>query len=67
VAHAYNPSYSGGRDQEDHGLKPALINSFYDPVSKKTYRSPVPQKKKKRWKALFQEEINVEKEPHGVS
>jgi hypothetical protein len=23
VAHAYNPSYSGGRDQEDHGLKPA--------------------------------------------
>jgi hypothetical protein len=23
VAHAYNPSYSGGRNQEDHGLKPA--------------------------------------------
>jgi hypothetical protein len=23
VAHTYNPSYSGGRDQEDHGLKPA--------------------------------------------
>jgi hypothetical protein len=23
VAHAYNPSYSGGRDQEDHGSKPA--------------------------------------------
>jgi hypothetical protein len=23
VAHAYNPSYSGGRDQEDHGLKSA--------------------------------------------
>jgi hypothetical protein len=23
VAHAYNPSYSGGRDQEDLGLKPA--------------------------------------------
>jgi hypothetical protein len=21
VAHAYNPSYSGGRDQEDRGLK----------------------------------------------
>jgi hypothetical protein len=20
--HAYNPSYSGGRDQEDHSLKP---------------------------------------------
>jgi hypothetical protein len=23
VAHAYNPSYSGGTDQEDQGLKPA--------------------------------------------
>jgi phosphate/sulfate permease len=23
VAHAYNPSYSGGRDKEDQGLKPA--------------------------------------------
>jgi hypothetical protein len=22
VAQAYNPSYSGGRDQEDYGLKP---------------------------------------------
>jgi hypothetical protein len=24
VARAYNPSYSGGRDQKDHGSKPAL-------------------------------------------
>jgi hypothetical protein len=23
VAYAYNPSYSRGRDQEDHGLRPA--------------------------------------------
>jgi hypothetical protein len=28
VAHAYNPSYSGGREQEDHGLKSAQANSF---------------------------------------
>jgi hypothetical protein len=29
VAHAYNPSYAGGRDQEDHGSKPAqTANSF---------------------------------------
>jgi hypothetical protein len=28
VAHSCNPSYSGGRDQEDHGLKPALANSL---------------------------------------
>jgi hypothetical protein len=27
VAHAYNPSYSGGRDQEDHSSKPAWANS----------------------------------------
>jgi hypothetical protein len=26
VAHACNPGYSEGRDQEDHGLKPALAN-----------------------------------------
>jgi hypothetical protein len=25
VAHAYNPSYSGGRDQEDCGSKPGQI------------------------------------------
>jgi hypothetical protein len=24
VAHAYNPIYSGGRDQEDAGLRPPL-------------------------------------------
>jgi hypothetical protein len=35
VAHAYNPSYSGGRDQEDHDSKPAQSNSARDPISKK--------------------------------
>jgi hypothetical protein len=35
VAHSYNPCYSGGRDQEDHGLKPAKVNSSQDPISKK--------------------------------
>jgi hypothetical protein len=25
VAHGYNSSYSGGRDQEDHSLKPARL------------------------------------------
>jgi hypothetical protein len=28
VAHAYNPSYSGGRNQEDRDLKPAPANSL---------------------------------------
>jgi hypothetical protein len=35
VAHTYNPSYSGGRDQEDCGSKPAQVNSSRDPISKK--------------------------------
>jgi hypothetical protein len=35
VAHACNPSYSGGRDQEDCGLKPPGANSLRDPISKK--------------------------------
>jgi hypothetical protein len=30
MAHTYNPSYSGGRDQQDHGSKP-------DPIWKKTH------------------------------
>jgi hypothetical protein len=34
VAHACNLSYSGGRDQEDHGLKPDQANNLQDPISK---------------------------------
>jgi hypothetical protein len=37
VAHAYNSSYSGGRDQEDCGSKPAWTNSSQDPISKKSF------------------------------
>jgi hypothetical protein len=36
VAHSCNPSYSGGRDQEDHGSKPTQANCQPDPISKKT-------------------------------
>jgi hypothetical protein len=35
VAHAYNPSYSGGSDQRAHGSKPAQANSLRNPISKK--------------------------------
>jgi hypothetical protein len=35
VAYACNPSYSGGRDQEDCSLKPGWANSSRDPISKK--------------------------------
>jgi hypothetical protein len=34
VAHACNPSYSGGRDLEDRGSRPAWANSLGDPISK---------------------------------
>jgi hypothetical protein len=37
VARACNPNYSGGRDQEDRGLKPAWVNSSQDPISKKNH------------------------------
>jgi hypothetical protein len=36
VAHACNPSYSGGRDQEDHGMKSDGANSLGDPILKIT-------------------------------
>jgi hypothetical protein len=36
VAHTCNPSYSGGRDQEDHNMKPTQANSSGDLSSKKT-------------------------------
>jgi hypothetical protein len=35
LAQACNPSYLGGRDQEDRGLKPALANSSQNPILKK--------------------------------
>jgi hypothetical protein len=34
VAHACNPNYPGGRDQEDHHSRSALANSSKDPISK---------------------------------
>jgi hypothetical protein len=34
VAHSCNPSYSGGRDQEDCSLKPAWTNSLQEPILK---------------------------------
>jgi hypothetical protein len=38
VADACNPSYSGGRDQEDHGLKPARAKKkFAKPYLEKPF------------------------------
>jgi hypothetical protein len=45
VAHACNPSYSGGRNQEDSGSKPAQANSSQDSISKK---KPITNKRASR-------------------
>jgi hypothetical protein len=37
VAHAYNPNYSGSRDQEDCRLKPAQANSSTRPYLEKPF------------------------------
>jgi hypothetical protein len=34
MAQVFNPSYSGGRDQEDRSSKPDWPNSYQDPISK---------------------------------
>jgi hypothetical protein len=41
VARTCNPNYSGGRDLENQGSKPAWANSSQDPISK----NPSPKKK----------------------
>jgi hypothetical protein len=38
VAHACNPSFSGGTDQEDYSSKPAEANSSRDPILKKAIK-----------------------------
>jgi hypothetical protein len=37
VAQDYNPSYSGSRDKEDCGSKPAQANMFARPYLKKPF------------------------------
>jgi hypothetical protein len=68
-------SYSGGRDQEDHGSIPAWANSLQDPISKKSLTKnraggaaqdvgaefkPKSKKKKKRKKNAIQNHTNVQ-------
>jgi hypothetical protein len=58
VACTCNPSYSGGRDQEDHGSKLAKANSWQDPISKK----PITTKGLVEWlKALSSSPSTVKK------
>jgi hypothetical protein len=41
VAHACNPGYSGGRNQEDQGWKPALANTLRPYLRKKITKKGV--------------------------
>jgi hypothetical protein len=50
VAHACNPSYSGGSDQEDCGSKPAWASSSQDPISK----NPSQKKVLVEWLKVFE-------------
>jgi hypothetical protein len=45
VAHTFNPSYSGDRDQKDRGSKPAGANNLQNPISKK----PITKKELVEW------------------
>jgi hypothetical protein len=45
VAHTCNPSFSGSRNQEDRGSKPARANSSRDPVSKNPLHTHIKNKK----------------------
>jgi hypothetical protein len=45
VAHVCNPSYSGGREPEDHGLKLARENGSRDLIWKK----PITHTQNKGW------------------
>jgi hypothetical protein len=65
VAHTCNPSYSGGRDQEDGGLKPVWTNSLRDPILKN------PSQKKgwwsdSRWSPWVQAPIPLKVCPVGL-
>jgi hypothetical protein len=63
VAHACNPSHSGGRDQENHGLKPAQANSLQDPILEKTLHQKDPELKpqlpQKKGKKILREGLNM--------
>jgi hypothetical protein len=43
VAHACNPSYSGSRDQEDHGSKPAWTRPYLEKTLHKNKTGGVAQ------------------------
>jgi hypothetical protein len=57
MVHVFNPSYSGGRDQKNHGSKSAQGNSSWDPTSKK------PITKKSFWRGGVAQGVGPEFKP----
>jgi hypothetical protein len=66
VAHACNPTFSGGRDQEDQGSMPTQENSSWEPILKipstKQGREHLPSK----WEALSSNHNTEEKNILGI-
>jgi hypothetical protein len=56
VAHTCNPSFLGGRHQENHSSKPAQVNSLLDSISKK-------KKNHKKWGAGVAQGVGPEFKP----
>jgi hypothetical protein len=62
VARTCNPSNSGGRDQKNHGLKPAQANSSQDPISK----TPITKKGLVEWLKALSSSPSTEKKMLGA-
>jgi hypothetical protein len=58
VAHVYNPSHSGDRDQEDHSSKPAWANSSRDPILEKEKVGGVAQGVGSEFKPQYCKKVN---------
>jgi hypothetical protein len=69
MAHTYNPSYLGGRDQEDHGSKPASGNSSQDPIKKAHHEKAggVAQGVGPEFKPPYCKKINKRPRPPGAA
>jgi hypothetical protein len=65
VAHACNPSYLGGRDQEDLSSKPAQANSLRDSILKnpitKNWAGGVAQGEDPEFKPLYHKKKKIKK------
>jgi hypothetical protein len=64
VAHACNPSYSGGSDQEDHSFKPAQAPYLEKKLSQKR-AGGVAQGTAPKFKLQYLKKIQIKK-PSGI-